>query len=104
MTRVTTARAALVNGRVDEARRLLQEAQLLLVFRPIGTNADEAVVSGRGAADIAHALEALGGNDMLQSRHYMDRAIAVMSGAPVDTPERETVSRSTGYAPAYPPR
>lgn len=104
VSRMTAAQFAFNNGRVEDGRRLLQEAQLLLVFRPAGSSSDDASAAGRGSVDIAHALEALGGNDIARCRLFIDRAINDMAGIGSDAPEREVVSRRTGYAPAYPPR
>jgi hypothetical protein len=98
------ARAALASGRTEDARRLLQEAQLQLVFRPVNAPSDDTPSSGKGAADVAHALEALSGNDPALSRRYIDMAMADLSGSVTNVPVQETQMRNTGYAPAYPPR
>ena len=104
MSRLAAAQAAFSNGRIEDARRLLQEAQLLLVFRPAGSSGDDVSAAGKGSVDIAHALEALGNNDIVRSRLSVDRAIDDMAGAGTDAPEREAMGKRTGYAPAYPPR
>jgi hypothetical protein len=104
LPKLTAARAALASGRVEDARRLLQEVQLQLVFRPVNGAGDEAPSAGKGAADVAHALEALSGNDTALSRRYIDVAVEDLSGAGTTTPMQETQMRASGYAPAYPPR
>ncbi len=104
LPKLTAARAALGSGRVDAARRLLQEAQLQLVFRPVGGPDDDLPSAGRGAADVAHALEALSANDVPLSRRYIEGAIDDLSGNGVPPPVQESQFRATGYAPAYPPR
>jgi hypothetical protein len=102
LRRLIAARAALAAGQVEDTRRLLQEVQLQLVFRPVGP-ADEAAAASRAAQDVARALDALGGNDLVQSRNYIGRAVDDSSGSPGETEGRETASPRAGYAPAYPP-
>ena len=104
LPKLTAARAALASGRVEDARRLLQEVQLQLVFRPVNGAGDEAPSAGKGAADVARALEALSGNDTALSRRYVDVAVDDLSGAGTTPPVQETQMRPSGYAPAYPPR
>jgi hypothetical protein len=98
------ARAALMNRRVDDARRLLQQVQLQLVFRPVGSGDIDASSAGQGASDVANALGALGGNDTLQSQHYIERAMEDVAGANRQEIESASAMRLGGYAPAYPPR
>jgi len=102
--RLTAARAALTSGRVEEARRLLQEAQLQLVFRPAEVAGEDSASAARGAADVARALEALSGNDAALSRRYIDVAVNDLSGNAAEPPVQQTDRRISGYAPAYPPR
>ncbi|MDR3534255.1 MAG: hypothetical protein P4L90_27280 [Rhodopila sp.] len=104
VSRLIAARAALGNGRIEEARRLLQEAQLQLVFRPVTASGNEPPSAGRGASDVAHALEALSANDVPRSRRFIDRAVDDISGIETRLPIQESNTRATGYAPAYPPR
>jgi hypothetical protein len=104
LRRLIAARSALAAGKVEETRRLLQEAQLQLVFRPAGASEDDPASAGRAAADVARALEALSGNDPGQGRSAIDRAVNDMSGRAMTTPDREASSQGTGYAPAYPVR
>jgi hypothetical protein len=106
--RLTAARSALANGRIDDARRLLQEAQLQLVFRPVGAADEDPPSVGKGASDVANALEALSANDVPLGRRYIDIAMADLSGAgsspPVAPIQESQMRAATGYAPAYPPR
>ena len=109
LPRLTAARAALANGRVEDARRLLQAAQRQLVFRSVDTADDDVASTGpssasRGAANVARALEALSANDLPLSRRYIDVAANDLSGNPPDTSIQQTDRRTPGYAPAYPPR
>jgi hypothetical protein len=104
LSRLAAARAALSNGQIESARRLLQEAQLQLVFRPIDAPGDEPQVAGKGASDVAHALDALSANDVPLSRRYVDAAVADISGVTTSPPIQESEGRPSGYAPAYPPR
>lgn len=109
LRRLIAARAALANGRIDEARRLLQEAQLQLVFRPVGSAGDNGAAAAHAAAEVARALEALSANDAAQSRAHIDRAVDDATGGAVLGPETAGGGGSTpagsgsGYAPAYPP-
>jgi hypothetical protein len=104
LRRLIEARAALAGGQIEDARRLLQQAQLQLVFRPVGSDDDDPAASGRAAADVARALDALSANDTKQSRTYIDRALNDTSARATEIPERDTASRGGGYAPAYPVR
>jgi hypothetical protein len=104
LRRLIAARAALASGQIEDTRRLLQEAQLQLVFRPVGSAEDDPVPAGRAASDVAHALDALSGNDIALSRGYIDRAVDDASGRGTDTAVREQAPVTPGYAPAYPLR
>jgi hypothetical protein len=101
---LAAARTALANGRIEDARRLLQQTQLQLVFRPVNAAGDDSPLAGKGAADVAHALEALGANDISLSRRYVEVAMGDMSGSATNTGVQESQMRTNGYAPAYPPR
>jgi hypothetical protein len=101
---LAAARAALANGRVDDARRILQEVQLQLVFRPANSSGDDAPSTEKGSSDVARALEALGANDLPLSRRYIDTAVGDLSGSGTNQAIQESQMRATGYAPAYPPR
>jgi hypothetical protein len=101
LPRLNAARSALASGRIEDARRLLQEAQLQLVFGPAGDNVPSA---GRGAADVARALDALSANDIPLGRRFVDIAMGDLSGNPTNLTAQEAGRRASGYAPAYPPR
>ncbi|MEA2737216.1 MAG: hypothetical protein QOH05_523 [Acetobacteraceae bacterium] len=104
LPKLAAARAALGNGRIEEARRLLQETQLQLVFRPYNAAGDDTPSAGKGAADVAHALDALSANDVSLSRRYVDVALNDLSGSGTTPSVQESQLRPSGYAPAYPPR
>jgi hypothetical protein len=101
--RLERARTALLSGRIDDARRLLQEVQVQLVFRPVGPGADDTPTAGQGAAAVARALGSLGG-DPAQSQQYIERAIEEVAGASPQGIESASGPLPGGYAPAYPPR
>jgi hypothetical protein len=104
VSKLNAARAALASGRLEDARRLLQEAQLQLVFRPVNAAGEDSPSAGKGAADVAHALDALSANDVPLSRRYIDVAADDLSGSGTNSSIQDTQVRTTGYAPAYPPR
>jgi hypothetical protein len=104
LPRLSAARNALANGQIEDARRLLQQAQLQLVFGPADARGDDPPLAGKGAADVAHALDALSANDISLSRRYVDVALGDLSGTPMNPPIQESTRRASGYAPAYPPR
>jgi hypothetical protein len=100
---LAAARAALASGRVEDARRLLQEAQLQLVFRPLDAGGEDQPSAAKRAADVAHALEAMGANDLALGRRYIDAALG-NSPATAVAPVQQSDRRVSGYAPAYPGR
>ena len=102
--RLALARAALVNGRIDDARKLLQEVQLQLVFRPVNPAGDDPPAAGQGAFNVARALGSLSSNDTGQSRRYIERAMDEMAGGNAQTVDNVPGPLPGGYAPAYPPR
>jgi hypothetical protein len=101
---LSSARVALANGQIEEARRLLQQAQLQLVFRPVNAAGEDSPLARKGAADVARALDALSANDAPLGRRYIDTAVADLSGNGTNPPVQESEMRTTGYAPAYPSR
>lgn len=104
LPRLAAARAALLNGRIEDARRLLQEVQLQLVFRPTDAAGDDPPSAGKGSADVAHALDALSANEISLSRRYIEAAADDLSGGGTNAPIQQSDRRPSGYAPAYPPR
>ena len=104
LSRLNAAQAALGGGRVEEARRLLQEAQLQLVFRPVEPADEGPAASGHSAADVARALEAISSNDISSSRRYIDAAVNDLSGNTTAPRLQDANRHNPGYAPAYPPR
>ncbi len=59
---LVSAKTAIANGHLADARRLLQQVQLEMVFRPAKQGS---------AINVTHALEALGNNDRAQSQFYI---------------------------------
>ncbi len=102
--RLEMARAALLNGRIDDARRLLQEVQVQLVFRPVSPGEEDAPAAGQGASNVARALGSLSSNDTSQSQHYIERAMDDVAGANPQGIESASGPLTGGYAPAYPSR
>jgi hypothetical protein len=103
--RLRAAHTDLITGRIEEARAQLQQAQLSLVFRPIGEEPNADAISA-GAASVGKALSALGQNDVRASLGFVDRATAALlhggtGSAQGPLPQNEVAG---GYAPAYPPR
>jgi hypothetical protein len=80
--RLIDARTALVAGRADEARHLLEEAQLQLVFRPVGPSQDVAPGSNVAAGQVAEALSMLGAGDALHAIRYINLAVAQADRGP----------------------
>jgi hypothetical protein len=104
LPRLNSARVALASGQIEEARRLLQQVQLQLVFGPIDGQVEAPQAASRGAIDVARALDALSANDVSLSRRYIDVAVGDLSGNPTNPPIQQSDRRVSGYAPAYPPR
>jgi hypothetical protein len=80
--RLMDARTALVGGRTDEARHLLEEAQLQLVFRPVGTPQDTGQGSNVAAGQVAEALSMLGAGDVLHAIRYINLAVSQTDRGP----------------------
>jgi hypothetical protein len=100
--RLAVVRAALLNGAVADAVRMLQQVQLQLVFRPVTPENNEPGAAGQGAADVARALAALGGNDPRRGLMFVERAMSDVSGG--NTGWQQPAAPAGGYAPAYPSR
>jgi len=73
--RLGSARAALEAGRIDEARTMLEQAQLQLVFRPVTPAGEPAPGASRAAGEVAGALSMLGAGDRGNALRYIDRAM-----------------------------
>jgi hypothetical protein len=104
LPRLNSARGALASGQIEDARRLLQQVQLQLVFGPVDGPVEAPQAAAKGAIDVARALDALSANDVSLSRRYIDVAVGDLSGTPTNPPIQQTDKRLSGYAPAYPPR
>lgn len=74
--RLADARAALASGHLDEARQLLEQAQVQLVLRPVGPSNDASGARSVAAGQVAEALSMLGGGDVPHAMQYIDLAIA----------------------------
>ncbi len=98
---LSDARAALVLGRIDEARRLLERAQVQLVFRPVGPSGGASATSSVSAGQVAEALSMLGAGDVPHAIQYIDLAIAQQSReageAQVVNPGAASVPTQSGY-------
>jgi Skp family chaperone for outer membrane proteins len=73
---LSDARAALATGRTDVARRLLENAQVQLVFRPVGPSDEASATSSVAAGQVAEALSMLGAGDVPHAIQYIDLAMA----------------------------
>jgi hypothetical protein len=105
---LSDARAALATGRTDEARRLLEKAQVQLVFRPVGPSDEASATSSVAAGQVAEALSMLGAGDVPHAMQYIDLAMARGDRAANEvqavnprTPFRDgvTAQPGDGYAP-----
>jgi hypothetical protein len=77
------ARDALAAGRTADARQLLEEAQLQLVFRPIGPDDEQPPPGNREASLVGDALRSLGAGDPQRAIVALDQALAGgQQGAP----------------------
>jgi len=80
--RLGRARAAILQGRLQQAQQLLEEAQLQLVFRPASPDGATAPGDNRATADVAEALSMLGAGRGDLAVHYIDRAMAESGASP----------------------
>jgi hypothetical protein len=88
--RLMDARTLLAAGRTDEAQRLLEQAQVQLVFRPVSPSAGIAVSGSVAAGQVAEALSMLGAGDVLHAIRYINLAVAQADRSPapvVGTPQ-----------------
>ena len=65
--RLVDARSALAAGRTDDARQLLEQAQVQLVFRPVNPSEDASASGSVAAGQVAEALSMLGAGDVLHA-------------------------------------
>jgi hypothetical protein len=88
--RLSDARRALRTGRIDEARSLLEQAQVQLVFRPVNTSGDMDPRGSVAAGDVAEALSMLNSGDIPDAERYVDLAMrqTVSATQPVFADER----------------
>jgi hypothetical protein len=80
--RLMDARTALVAGRTDDARHLLEEAQVQLVFRPVSPSQDSPVTGSVAAGQVAEALSMLGAGDVLHAIRYINLAVTQADQGP----------------------
>jgi hypothetical protein len=80
--RLMDARTALVAGRTDDARHLLEEAQVQLVFRPVSPSQDPSVTGSVAAGQVAEALSMLGAGDVLHAIRYINLAVTQADQGP----------------------
>ena len=76
------ARTALVAGRTDDARHLLEEAQVQLVFRPVSPSQDSSATGSVAAGQVAEALSMLGAGDVLHAIRYINLAVTQADQGP----------------------
>ncbi len=79
--RLSDARDALTTGRIDDARHLLEQAQVQLAFRPVTPDGNIASTGSVAAGDVAEALSMLNAGDMRDALQYIDLALHQSSGA-----------------------
>jgi TolA-binding protein len=91
--RLQEARDALAAGRIDDARRSLQIAQLRLVFRPVGPDGSAPPSAGQSAADVARALNMLGVGDNARAMRAIDQALTDAGSQPARLSESDTPGR-----------
>lgn len=83
--RLLDARTALAAGRVGDAEKLLQQAQVQLVLRPVSLSQDASATGSVAAGQVAEALSMLGAGDMQHAMHYINLAAAQADQAPTVT-------------------
>ncbi|MDR3538701.1 MAG: hypothetical protein P4L71_19555 [Acetobacteraceae bacterium] len=76
--RLADARNAVVEGRIDDARRFLQAAQVQLVFRPVQVGEVDPPRVSQAAGPVAQALSALGYGDRGRALVAIDQAIGAL--------------------------
>ena len=83
--RLTDAHSALTVGRIDDARRLLEQAQVQLAFRPIAPDGDMASSGSVAAGDVAEALSMLNAGDVRDALRYTELAMQRSGSAEMQT-------------------
>ena len=86
LPRLGAARAALANGQIEDARRLLQQTQLQLVFGPVDAPATTSRrrAEARRTWPVRWTLSARTTSPL--SRRYIDVAVGDLSGIPTNPP------------------
>jgi hypothetical protein len=84
--RLMDARSALAAGRTDDARQLLEQAQVQLVFRPVNPSQDASASGSVAAGQVAEALSMLGAGDVLHAIRYINLAVAQADQGPTFAP------------------
>jgi hypothetical protein len=80
--RLMEARTALAAGRTEEAQRLLEQAQVQLVLRPVGPSQEPVGGGSVAAGQVAEALSMIGAGDVLHAIRYINLAVAQADPGP----------------------
>jgi hypothetical protein len=80
--RLLAARTALAAGRVGDAEKLLQQAQIQLVLRPTTPSQDVSVTGSVAAGQVAEALSMLNAGNVQHAMHYINLAAAQADQGP----------------------
>ena len=91
--RLVDARSALAAGRTDDARQLLEQAQVQLVFRPVNPSEDASASGSVAAGQVAEALSMLGAGDVLHAIRYINLAVAQADQGPTFAAPPQPVAR-----------
>jgi hypothetical protein len=107
--RLRDARAALAAGRIDEARSVLEQAQVQLVLRPVGPDENGPNTGSVAAGQVAEALSMLGAGDVPRAMRYIELAMAQMITSHAELPavtaepSRDRANPPPDYGYAYAP-
>jgi predicted nucleic acid-binding Zn-ribbon protein len=99
--RLVMARDALAAGRTADARQLLEEAQLQLVFRPVGPDDEQPPPGNREASLVSDALRSLGAGDPQRAMVAVDQALAGGQAAQAGSPSYGSPPQVSWQAPSY---
>ena len=80
--RLLDARTALAAGRLGEAEKLLQQAQIQLVLRPTTPSQDVSFTGSVAAGQVAEALSMLSAGNVQHAMHYINLAAAQADQGP----------------------